>query len=116
MDIKYLGLCVLFFILAQGTAWFQLNGQFFNEWFVNNKWPIIVVGGIITSWFYWEATYYSYKTFGGIVWPGRLLGFTIGILLFSGLTRVFMGEPITLKTGVCLSLAFLVILIQLFWK
>jgi hypothetical protein len=54
--------------------------------------------------------------FGGTLWENRLLGFGMGMVSFSLLTYIFMGEGITLKTGVSLILATSLVLIQLFWK
>lgn len=54
--------------------------------------------------------------FEGTLWENRLLGFGMGMISFSLLTYIFMGEGITLKTGVSLILATSLVLIQLFWK
>jgi len=54
--------------------------------------------------------------FGGTLWENRLLGFGMGMVSFGLLTYIFMGEGITLKTGVSLILATVLVLIQLFWK
>jgi hypothetical protein len=54
--------------------------------------------------------------FGGTLWENRLLGFGMGMVSFGLLTYIFMGEGITLKTGVSLILATSLVLIQLFWK
>jgi hypothetical protein len=54
--------------------------------------------------------------FGGTLWENRLLGFGMGMVSFGLLTYIFMGEGITLKTGVSLILATALVLIQLFWK
>jgi hypothetical protein len=54
--------------------------------------------------------------FGGTLWENRLLGFGMGMISFSLLTYIFMGEGVNLKTVVSLILATSLVLIQLFWK
>ena len=54
--------------------------------------------------------------FGGLVWPSRFIGFSIGIVLFSLLTWIFLNQPLTLKSLTCIALAFCILAIQLFWK
>ena len=46
----------------------------------------------------------------------RLIGFAIGTIVFAIMSILLFGEPITPKTGVCLFLAFCILLIQLFMK
>jgi len=36
--------------------------------------------------------------------------------MFTILSITLFGEPITVKTGVCLGLSFLILMVQLFWK
>jgi multidrug transporter EmrE-like cation transporter len=54
--------------------------------------------------------------FEGQMWPSRLIGFSIGAIVFTLLSWVIFKEPLTLKTGVCLVLAAGILLIQLLWK
>ena len=54
--------------------------------------------------------------YGGALWPGRFIGFSLGITSFAFLTWYFMGEGINLKTWISLGLAFALIAVQLFWK
>jgi hypothetical protein len=52
----------------------------------------------------------------GQTWPNRILGFTLGVIVFTIMAWVYLKEPLSLKTGVLLFLCFLIICIQLFWK
>ena len=54
--------------------------------------------------------------YDGAVWPARLIGFGVGIILFSILTWIILGEKIEIKSAVCVLLAFCILIIQLFWK
>ena len=54
--------------------------------------------------------------FNGELWPSRLIGFGIGIVVFIALSVILFKEPVSLKTLVCLMLALSILSIQLFWK
>ena len=108
-------LCITLFSTVQLITWFQLNGQFFSSWFKNNVFLLCLLG-IPISWGYIEATRLSFIAFDGILWPGRLLGFGMGMLSFAVLANVFLGEGITTKTMVSLVLATFLVCIQVFWK
>jgi len=109
-----IGLALTF--IGQVLIFFQTNGQFFIPWFKNNPFIISLVGGTLVSYLFITGTGYTVEYFGGTVWENRLLGFGMGMVSFSLLTYIFMGEGITLKTGVSLILATSLVLIQLFWK
>lgn len=115
MDYKALIIGIFFFIVSQVVIWFQSHLQFFNKWASDN--PILISSvGIIVSYGSIMATKYIAGAFGGLVWPSRFIGFSIGIVLFSILTWIFLKEPLSLKTITCISLAFCILAIQLFWK
>ena len=63
-----------------------------------------------------EATSLVVRGFDGMLWPGRFMSFTAGIIIFTIMTYFFKAEGINLKTAVSLTLAFSLILVQLFWK
>jgi len=96
--------------------WFQTNGQFVWPWFKKNPIIISVLGGTIISYIFIKATSLIANYYGGAIWPGRFIGFSLGILSFSTLTYFLMGEEINTKTAICLTLATCIILIQIFWK
>ena len=108
-------LCIGTFLLVQIITWFQLNGQFVWPWFKNNAF-ILCLFGIPISWLYIEATRLGFIAFEGILWPGRLLGFAMGMLTFAICTVWFMGEGLTTKTVISLILATILTCIQIFWK
>ena len=108
-------LCVGTFLLVQLITWFQLNGQFFSSWFKDNVFLLCLLG-IPISYLYIEATRLGFIAFDGLIWPGRLLGFAMGMLTFAVLANIFMGEGLTNKTIVSLILATALTCIQVFWK
>ncbi len=114
MDIKSLLTGLGFFTIAHILTWFQLNGQFINSWFRDNS-LVVVLMGIPISFTYIYATKYVYEAFGGLVWPGRFIGFSVGMVIFSILTSTIMGEGLTLKTLISLALCACLVLIQILW-
>jgi multidrug transporter EmrE-like cation transporter len=54
--------------------------------------------------------------FGGEIWPSRMIGFGIGVIVFSIMGYLLFREPITLKTGISILLAIGIIFIQLKMK
>jgi hypothetical protein len=61
-------------------------------------------------------TKYCALAFDGQVWPGRLIGFAIGAIVFALLSHFIMNEPFNTKTIVCLFLAAGILLVQVLWK
>ena len=113
--ITALILCLIIFFIVQVITWFQLNGQFFSPWFKNNVF-ILCLMGVPISWLYIEATRMGFIAFDGLIWPGRLLGFAMGILTFAICANMFMGEGLNTKTIISLILATILTFIQVFWK
>tara|TARA_R110002051_G_scaffold272856_1_gene333419 strand:- start:545 stop:895 length:351 start_codon:yes stop_codon:yes gene_type:complete len=107
--------CFLF-LIAHILAFYQLNGQFFKmDWFRKNEiW--VATFGIILSFFYIWGTKYTVNGFGGLLWPARFIGFGVGMIIYAIGVSYFFNEGITSKTAVSLSLALLLICIQVFWK
>lgn len=104
------------YLIGQVLTWFQTNGQFISPWIKNHPLIISVVGGTAISYAFIKATALIASYYDGLIWPGRFIGFAVGIAAFAILTRVFMGEGINTKTVVSLSLALALICVQLLWK
>lgn len=114
-DIKSLFIGLGFFLAAHLLTWFQLNGQFFNNWFIKNSW-LVILCGIPISYLFIYGTKYVYLAFDGLIWPGRFIGFSIGMVVFTILASTVMGEGLTNKTLVSLVLCSLLVGIQVIWK
>ena len=115
MDPKLLTLGFIYFIVSATAIWFQTHAQFFNEWSKDNAILVAIPGFVISYWSI-KATENIAEAYDGAVWPARLIGFGIGIILFSILTWIILGEKIEIKSAVCVLLAFCILIIQLFWK
>jgi len=107
---------MLLFLAGQTLIWFQTNGQFINVFAKKNPLILSIVGGTIISYMFIKATALIAGYYDGALWPGRFIGFSMGISSFAFLTWYFMGEGINLKTWVSLGLALTLICVQLFWK
>ena len=102
-------------MLAHIITWFQLNGQFFSNWFRDNTF-ILSLFGVPISYAYIYATRYMVSGFNGLYWPSRFAGFSIGMITFGFFTYLIMGETINLKTAISLLLSLALIGIQILWK
>ncbi len=114
-NIKPLLIGFIFGILAQIMTFFQLQGPLKFQWFKDNYW-LTVLFGIPISMLFMYSVKNLVIAFDGSLWPSRLIGFSIGAIVFSIFSYLIFNEPITQKTGVCLTLAIAILLIQLFWK
>ena len=111
-----LAITILFFLTGQILIWFQTNGQFLWTWFQKNPLILSLVGGTTISYCFIMGTKFAYESFDGLLWPGRFLGFALGISSYAILTWAFMGEGLSLKTITSLILSAGIICVQLFWK
>ena len=102
-------------VLGQSISFIQLQGQFINEWMKKNTWAAVLLG-LPISWLLITFTKYCKEAFDGQIWPGRLIGFAIGAIVFWVMAHFIFNEEFTSKTVVCLTLAATILGIQLFWK
>lgn len=103
------------FFVAHIITFYQLNGQFLHKWFRDNEW-VVAVTGIVLSFFYIWGTRYTVSGMGGEMWPSRFIGFGIGMVIYAIGINFHFSEGINVKTWVSLSLALLLIIIQVGWK
>ena len=104
-------LCIGLLFILQVIIWFQLNGQLKWEWFKDNYFLMSLMG-IPISYVLLLTTKYGFQGFGEL-WPIRLMGFATGMISFPFITYWILGEGITLKTGVSILLAVIIMLLQL---
>ena len=95
--------------------WFQVNLQFIWPWAKENPWTMSALG-LPISYVLIIATKHIVTGFEGLLWPGRLVGFSLGMVVFAVLTSHFMNEGLTPKTIVSLVLATSLVAIQILWK
>jgi len=81
----------------------------------NYQW-LVVLMGIPISILFMTSVGLMVQHFDGQLWPSRLIGFVIGTIMFTIMSVSLFGEPITIKTGVCLLFSLMILMVQLFWK
>ena len=104
-------ICISVLVVAQVIIWFQLNGQLKWEWFKDNN-LLMSLMGVPISYMLLMATKYGFQGFKEL-WPIRLMGFATGMISFPFITYWILGEGITLKTGISILLAVVIMLLQL---
>ena len=115
MDKEKILIGVIFGILAQTMTFFQLQGPIKYDWFKNHYW-LVVLMGIPISMLFMFSVKNMILAYGGEMWPSRLIGFSIGAIVFTYFSWSLFGEPLTLKTIICLFLAVSILMVQLFMK
>jgi len=106
---------MIFGFVAQVLTFFQLQGQMKYEWFKNH--PILMAfAGVPISLLFMYSVKNMVAAYDGAIWPSRLIGFGIGVIVFTFMSYLLFKEPLTTKTLICLGLGICIILIQLFWK
>ena len=114
MNINFF-ISLILIILSQSLTYLQLQSQFFWPWAKDH--PIVMsLFGFPISILLIYFTKYCALAFNGEVWPGRLIGFAVGAIIFALLSHFVMKEAFTLKTMVCLGLAASIVAVQIFWK
>ena len=116
-DIKLIPLLIGMgaFFVAHVLTFFQLNGQFLYKSFIKYEW-VVAAAGVILSFFYIWGTKYTVEAFGGLLWPGRFIGFGVGMVIYAIMVSYFFNEGINLKTLTSLILATGLVCVQVFWK
>ena len=103
------------FLVAHILTFFQLNGQFLWKSFAKNEWAV-AASGIVLSIFYIWGTKYIVEAFGGLLWPGRFIGFGVGMIIYAMMVSYYFNEGINLKTMTSLILSTGLVCVQVFWK
>ena len=115
MNKEKLLIGLLFGIIAQVMTFFQLQGPLKYGWFKSNYW-LVVLMGIPISMLFMFSVKNMVMAYGGQMWPSRLIGFSIGAIVFTYFSWSIFGEPLTLKTIICFILAVSILMVQLFMK
>jgi multidrug transporter EmrE-like cation transporter len=106
---------ILYGIVAQILTFLQLQGNI--KWGFLQKYPILtLLSAVPLSYMFLKSVEHLVKSFNGEIWPSRLIGFSIGIIVFALMSYFIFKEPITLKTIICLILGMIILAIQILWK
>lgn len=106
---------IIYGVVAQVITFLQLQGNI--KWNLYSKYPILtLILSVPISWCFIKSVESLVSAFGGELWPSRLIGFAIGVIVFGLMSYILFKEPITIKTLVCLVLGCCILGVQIFWK
>jgi hypothetical protein len=106
---------IMYGLLGQIGSYLQLQGAMKLGWYPKYFWPVLLMS-VPLSWFYIKSVEYFVAAFDGQLWPSRLIGFGLGIVVFSIMSHYLFKEPFLPKTIVCIGLGITIIGIQILWK
>jgi len=106
---------VMYGLLGQIGSFMQLQGAMKLGWYPKYFWPVLLMS-VPLSWLYIKSVEHFVAAFNGQLWPSRLIGFGLGITIFSIMSHFMFKEPLTPKTLVCIGLGLTIIGIQILWK
>ena len=102
-------------LIAQIITFLQLQGNI--KWGWLTKYPILtLLASIPMGYLFIKSVEHFVSAYNGQIWPSRLIGFAIGIIVFALMSVLIFKEPINMKTFVCLILSCCILGIQIFWK
>ena len=113
--MQYFVLAILYGIIGQVISFIQLQAGIKWGWTDKYSWALMLLGLPISLSFMHSVKNFI-LAFDGEIWPSRLGGFGIGVIVFSLMGWYLFKEPFTPKTGVCLLLSLAIILVQILWK
>jgi len=107
----------IFFVytFSQVFSFYQLQGHLWSKWIKHHPFLMSLIG-VPIGYFVILASRQMVDLWGGQTWPNRIIGFCLGVIIFSLMSWTLLKEPVSLKTSVCLFLSFIILGIQLFWK
>jgi len=106
---------VIYGVIGQVLSFIQLQAGIKWGWTQKYGWALMLLGLPISLSFMHSVKNFI-LAFDGEIYPSRILGFAVGIVVFGIMGWVLFKEGISAKTGVCLLLSLVIILIQVLWK
>ena len=106
---------VLWGVVGQVLSFIQLQAGIKWGWTEKYSIPLMLLG-LPISWSFMKSVQHFINAFGGEIYPSRILGFAVGIIIFGTMGWFLFKEGVSPKTGVCLLLSLAIILIQVLWK
>ena len=100
--------------VGQIISFIQLQGQSVWKFPKDNPYVMMLLG-LPISLIFIHSTRIMNEHFNAS-WPGRLIGFGVGVVIFTIMSWFLFREHPTPKTLTCLGLASLIVILQIFWK
>ena len=106
---------IIYGIVAQIITFLQLQGNI--KWGWLHRFPILtLLASIPMGYLFIKSVEHFVAAYNGQIWPSRLIGFAIGIIVFATMSVWLFKEPVSMKTLVCLILSCCILGVQIFWK
>jgi hypothetical protein len=102
---------IILIILAQIISYLQLQGQ--NKWIFFKKYPLVIMFVSLPIGFLLINSTKLINDYFTTTWQGRLIGQGVGIIIFALMSYFLFKEQITIKTGICIILSIIIILINI---
>ena len=107
---KNIIIVILMLTVAHVVIWFQINAQVISDWYKNHI-VLLCLLGIPISYIFFKATEMGYAATGSL-WAVRFLAFGTSMITFPIITYLVVGEGITIRSGICILLAMIIMLLQ----
>ena len=106
-------IAVSFFVVGHALGWFATNAQLVWDFWKDRALLSTLLIGTPAGLCFWWGTKYCMLAIGEL-WSVRFIAAVLSYMVFPFFTWYFLGESIfTLKTMLCISLAFLILGIQI---
>jgi multidrug transporter EmrE-like cation transporter len=115
MDYSKIFLGIIFGIFGQVGTFLQLQASYKYGWYEKYQ-LIVILASVPLGYLYIKSVNYFIQGFGGQIWPSRLIGFGVGVIIFTLMSHYIFREPLNLKNLICLVLGFCIVFVQLFFK
>lgn len=110
-------LAITLFVAGHTTGWFAGNSQLVWEYWKDKAILATIVFGVPAGLFFWYGTKYCFIATGGELWSVRFIAAVFSYVTFPIMTWYFLGESIfTAKTMICIFLAMMILLVQLYYS
>jgi len=106
---------ILYGFLGQIVSFLSLQGSYKIPFIRNNMWIAVLLGVPCTILFL-LSTHNFIDYFKGQIWPSRIIGFAVGVTVFSLMGLIMFKETMNLKTFVMLAMCGIIMALQMFWK
>ena len=115
MNLTKIILGIIFGALGQIGTFLQLQVSYKMGWYKDYPW-LVILASVPLGYLYIKSVNSFIEGFNGQIWPSRLIGFGVGVIVFTAMSIYLFKEPLNLKNAICLFLGFTIVLVQLFVK
>lgn len=113
---RHIAIGMIICAIAQVIIFVQINAQFIWPATKNHKFLVAALSGTVISYLLMHGVSEIVKGFGGQIWPGRLVPGVTGTIVFAFMTWIMFKQGIDFKTGICIILSIVILIIQVYWK